>query len=97
MYKYIRIQLLADDAQMLRRKTSDLKKFATLFGVKLHKVPFARFEDTFLIDLPEDELDFCHLANAVNSFCYFCGNAHRLASERVTVPFDDFLKILASE
>ena len=97
MYKYIRIQLLAEDEKTLRKKTNDLKKFASLFDVQLHKVPFRDFPDTFLILLPEDELDFCHLANAVTAFCHYNYNAHRLASETVSLPFSDYVKSLAED
>lgn len=97
MYKFIRLQLLEDNAEMIRKQTSDLKKFASLFDLQLHTVPYRDVKDTFLIDLPEDELDFCYLTNAVIAYCYFHRIAHRLASERVTVSFDVFLKNLALE
>ena len=99
MYKYIRIQLIPNRKNSLQKQTNDLRRFVKLFGteMKLHEVPYADIRDTFLIDLPEDELDACWLINAVQAYCYFHDIPNRLASERLTVPFDVFLRSLADE
>ena len=85
MYKYIRIQVLGKNEQIIRKKTTKLKTFVKLFGLKLHKRPKHLLQSIYLIDIPEDMFDSCHLENAVRSFCYFQDNVYRLASEQVTM------------
>ena len=99
IYKYIKVQLIPDKKNSLQKQTSDLRQFVKLFGtqMRMHEVPHSDIRDTFLIDLPEDDLDACWTINAVQAYCYFHDLPNRLAADRITISRDEFLHSLADE
>jgi len=74
-------------------KTNALKDFCEALQVSVHA--HQSWPDTFYVPLPDDEYDACEIINAIQAYCYFHNIARRLASEKVTVPLDEFLKMLS--
>jgi hypothetical protein len=96
MYKYIKLQLLCADKK-LRQETTALQQLARLFCLKLHIVDNRwHRKDTFLIELPENDSEACEVINVIWAYSYFHQVAHRLASEKVTVPFEKLLEHLGN-
>lgn len=90
---YLKMQLLNyGNRKGLLRKTSGLKRFAAALQMKVF--PSEMFEDVFYLELPDDQADACQLINAFEAYCYFYEVAIRVAFERETVPFIDFIKKL---
>ena len=87
---YFKLQCLDED---VKKGTSALRDLAKIFDLKLYQ-PESPWMDTFYFQLPEDQKSACHVINVVFAFVHRHNFSQRLENERVTMPFDEFLKNL---
>jgi hypothetical protein len=93
---YLKLQLLGYECeQELKKNTSALRRYCKYFHLTLQADP--RWPDTFWLLMPDDPVLFCEVVNAMSAYCHYYPVSARYGTDRVTVPFEGFLKVLHHE
>ncbi len=87
---YFKLQCLDED---VKKGTNALQGLAKLFDIKLHQ-PETPWMESFYFQLPEDPKTACHIINAIYAFVHFYNFSQRLENEKISVPFETFVKNL---
>ncbi len=96
MKLFLKVQLLdLNSPEEMRKRTNELRRFCRFFHLRVQLNPSSTVPDTFLIHLPDDPLLLGETVNALSAYCHYHRVSARLATEKVLVPFDFFLKSLS--
>lgn len=88
---YFKLQCFDED---LKKGTTALRDLSKIFGLKLHQ-PETPWMDTFYIQLPDEPKTACHILNVIDAFAHFHNFSHKLESEKISIPFEKFLKSIS--
>ena len=103
MILYYRVQLMTNnqtikvipDEDDIRTQTEALINFCSVFQIRYSR--HEHYPDTFYLLVPEDMLEFAHLANALNAFCFVHHSIWEIRTGKMTSTMDDFLAKIAKE